>query len=71
MSDYSNDDFSLADDFLIASASNSIVSDIDSYTEVQDGSYEAILIDRLNVISISVIISTCLLFLLLIHKRRR
>lgn len=57
-------------DLSIATPSNSSVSYIDSLTEVPIDSFEEIVIDRLNVISISAIISTCFLFLLLIRRKR-
>lgn len=51
---------------LIASGSNALLS------EVQVASvYEAVVIDRLDIIAVSSILSACFLFLLFLHSYRR
>lgn len=70
--DFYDDDIDLINDLdggSFATSSNASASNAILLTDVQPGSYEWVVIDRLNVISISAILSTCLLFLVLVHRR--
>lgn len=51
---------------LLASGSNALLSEVQVASD-----YEAVVIDRLDVIAISAILSACFLFLLLLHSYRR
>lgn len=50
---------------LLASDSNALLSEVQVASD-----YEAVVIDRLDVIAISAILSACFLFLLLLHSYR-
>lgn len=70
--DYYDGDVDLIDDIhgtYYATPSDASASNAVLLTDVQPGSYEWVVIDRLNLLSISAILSTCLLFLILIHRR--